>query len=101
MVRGEDGSPSHCGQLLGYTSDRAAVVVEGATVTIIVTEATTMLVIGLILSMFGIGLFCWLIFTLTVYALPFFALCGRPHNANYVAFYDMWRGRGERFCGAQ
>lgn len=31
-----------------------------------------MLVIGLILSMFGIGLFCWLIFTLTVYALPFF-----------------------------
>jgi hypothetical protein len=72
MVRGEDGSPSHRGQLLGYTSDRAAVVVEGATVTIIVTEATTMLVIGLILSMFGIGLFCWLIFTLTVYALPFF-----------------------------
>src|SRR5579872_5609240 len=56
----------------GYTFDRAAVVVEGATVTIIVTEATTMLVIGLILSMFGIGLFCWLIFTLAVYALPFF-----------------------------
>ena len=35
--------------------------------------ATTMLVIGLILNVFGIGLFCWLIFTLTVYALPFFA----------------------------
>jgi hypothetical protein len=48
------------------------VVVEGATVTAFVTEATTMLVIGLILSMFGIGLFCWLIFTLAVYALPFF-----------------------------
>ena len=31
-----------------------------------------MLVIGLVLSMFGIGLFCWLIFTLAVYALPFF-----------------------------
>jgi hypothetical protein len=31
-----------------------------------------MLVIGLILSMFGIGLFCWLIFTLAVCALPFF-----------------------------
>ncbi|MGH7088545.1 MAG: hypothetical protein ACREFQ_06560 [Stellaceae bacterium] len=30
-----------------------------------------MLVIGLILSVFGIGLFCWLIFTLAVYALPF------------------------------
>jgi hypothetical protein len=48
------------------------VVVEGATVTSFVTEATTMLVIGLILSIFGIGLFCWLIFTLAVYALPFF-----------------------------
>jgi hypothetical protein len=48
------------------------VVVEGATVTSFVTEATTMLVIGLILSLFGIGLFCWLIFTLAVYALPFF-----------------------------
>ena len=31
-----------------------------------------MLVIGLIVSVFGIGLFCWLIFTLAVYALPFF-----------------------------
>jgi len=48
------------------------VVVEGATVTSFVTEASTMLVIGLILSMVGIGLFCWLIFALAVYALPFF-----------------------------
>ena len=31
-----------------------------------------MLALGLILSFFGISLFCWLIFTLTVYALPFF-----------------------------
>ena len=31
-----------------------------------------MLVLGLILSVFGIGFFCWLIFTLIVYALPFF-----------------------------
>jgi hypothetical protein len=31
-----------------------------------------MLVIALILNVFGIGLFCWLIFTLAVYALPFF-----------------------------
>ncbi|MFC7399932.1 hypothetical protein ACFQU1_22255 [Chelatococcus sp. GCM10030263] len=31
-----------------------------------------MLVIGLIFSVFGIGLFCWLIFTMAVYALPFF-----------------------------
>jgi hypothetical protein len=72
VARGEAGFPSHRSRLFGYASDRAAVVVEGATVTIIVTEATTMLVIGLILSMFGIGLFCWLIFTLAVHALPFF-----------------------------
>ena len=30
-----------------------------------------MLVLGLILSVFGVGFFCWLIFTLIVYALPF------------------------------
>lgn len=32
-----------------------------------------MLVIGLVLSVFCIGFFCWLLFTLAVYALPFFA----------------------------
>jgi hypothetical protein len=31
-----------------------------------------MLIIGISASIFGIGLLCWLIFTLTVYALPFF-----------------------------
>jgi hypothetical protein len=31
-----------------------------------------MLILGLILNTFGIGLFCWLIFTLAVHALPFF-----------------------------
>jgi hypothetical protein len=51
---------------------KRAVMVEGATVTSFVTEATTMLVIGLMLSVFGIGLFCWLVFTLAAYALPFF-----------------------------
>ncbi|MDU6725581.1 MAG: hypothetical protein E6471_02440 [Bradyrhizobium sp.] len=34
--------------------------------------ATTMLALGLLLNFAGIGLFCWLIFTLAVYALPFF-----------------------------
>ena len=57
---------------LDYTFDGAAVVVEGVTVAVFATEATTMLVIGLILSGFSIGLFCWLIFTLAIYALPFF-----------------------------
>lgn len=32
-----------------------------------------MIVIGLILSVFGIGFFCWLFFALAIYALPFFA----------------------------
>ncbi|WP_448040544.1 hypothetical protein [Bradyrhizobium liaoningense] len=34
--------------------------------------ATTMLAIGLVLNTLGIGLFCWAIFSLAVYALPFF-----------------------------
>jgi len=32
-----------------------------------------MLVLGIILSVFGIGFICWLLFTLAIYALPFFA----------------------------
>ena len=32
-----------------------------------------MIIFGIILSVFGIGFFCWLLFTLAVYALPFFA----------------------------
>ncbi|KAF0098939.1 MAG: hypothetical protein FD144_4014 [Rhodospirillaceae bacterium] len=32
-----------------------------------------MLVIGIVLSVFGLGLFCWLLFTLAIYALPFLA----------------------------
>ena len=31
-----------------------------------------MLALGLLLNFAGIGLFCWLIFTLAIYALPFF-----------------------------
>jgi hypothetical protein len=32
-----------------------------------------MIVVGLILGVFGVGLFCWLLLTLAIYALPFFA----------------------------
>ncbi len=32
-----------------------------------------MTIIGIVLSVFGLGFFCWLLFTLAVYALPFFA----------------------------
>jgi hypothetical protein len=47
------------------------VVVEGATVIPLHNRATTMLALGLLLNFAGIGLFCWLIFMLAVYALPF------------------------------
>ena len=50
-----------------------------------------MLALGLLLNTVGIGLLCWLISTLAVYALLFFVLCGRPHKRNYVALCDMWR----------
>jgi hypothetical protein len=32
-----------------------------------------MLALGIVLSVFGLGFFCWLLFTLAVYALPFLA----------------------------
>ena len=32
-----------------------------------------MLAIGIVLSVFGLGFFCWLLFTLAIYALPFLA----------------------------
>ena len=60
-----------------------------------------MLALGIVLNIIGLGVFCWVLYTLAIYALPFFALCGRPHKTNYVAFWDMWLGRGECFCGAR
>jgi hypothetical protein len=43
-----------------------------------------MLALGLLLNTVGIGLFCWLIFTLAVYALPFFVAV----NAGMMAFHS-------------
>ena len=43
-----------------------------------------MLALGLLLNIAGIGLFCWLIFTLAVYALPFFVAI----NAGIWAFHS-------------
>ena len=40
-----------------------------------------MIVIGIIFSVFGIGFLCWLMFTLAVYALPFFAAMTLGLNA--------------------
>ncbi len=47
-------------------------------------EATTMLAFGLLLNFAGVGLFCWLIFTLAVYALPFFVAI----NAGMLALHS-------------
>jgi hypothetical protein len=55
-----------------YAQSCAAVVVEGATVPSHENGATTMLAVGLVLNTVGLGLFCWLIFALAVYAVPFF-----------------------------
>ena len=43
-----------------------------------------MLALGLLLNIAGIGVFCWLIFTLAVYALPFFVAL----NAGILAFHS-------------
>jgi hypothetical protein len=36
-------------------------------------EGTTMIFLGILISVAAIGFFCWLLFTLAVFALPFFA----------------------------
>ena len=43
-----------------------------------------MLALGLLLNIAGIGVFCWLIFTLAIYALPFFVAL----NAGILAFHS-------------
>jgi hypothetical protein len=48
------------------------VVVGGAAVDF-ARRATTMIIIGIILSFVGLAYLCWLLFALAVYALPFFA----------------------------
>jgi len=48
------------------------VVVDGAPVRPILTEATTMIIFAMLGSLAAIGVLCWLLFTLTVFALPAF-----------------------------
>jgi hypothetical protein len=57
---------------IGYSLDRAVVVVEGATLAIFVTGPITMIIIGILLNVVGLGIFCWALFALATYALPFF-----------------------------
>jgi hypothetical protein len=48
------------------------VVVEGATLAAFVTGTITMLIIGVLLNIVGLGVFCWALFALAIHALPFF-----------------------------
>lgn len=48
------------------------VVVEGATLVTFVAGTTTMLIIGVLLNIVGLGIFCWALFALATHALPFF-----------------------------
>jgi hypothetical protein len=50
----------------------AVVVVEGATPENPVTGAITMLIVGILLNIVGLGVICWALFTLAIHALPFF-----------------------------
>jgi hypothetical protein len=48
------------------------VVVEGAIPVTPVTGASTMLIVGILLNVVGLGVLCWALFTLAVHALPLF-----------------------------
>ena len=48
------------------------VVVEGATIATLVTGTITVLIIGVLLNIAGLGIFCWALFALATHALPFF-----------------------------
>jgi hypothetical protein len=57
---------------IDYSQRRAVVVVEGATLATFVTGTITMLIIGVLLNIVGLGIFCWALFALATHALPFF-----------------------------
>ena len=48
------------------------VVVEGATLATLIMGTITMIIIGILLNVVGLGAFCWALFGLATHALPFF-----------------------------
>ncbi|MET4177360.1 hypothetical protein ABIB99_008484 [Bradyrhizobium sp. LA6.1] len=64
-----------------------AVVVEGATLATFVTGTITILIIGVLLNIVGLGIFCWALFALATHALPFFV-------GMTVGFYSFQAGVG-------
>ncbi len=63
------------------------VVVEGAIPATLVTGAITMVIIGILLNIVGLGTFCWALFALASHALPFFV-------GMTVGFYSFQVGAG-------
>ena len=47
-------------------------VVEGAILATFVTGPITIIMIGVLLNVVGLGVFCWALFALAIHALPFF-----------------------------
>jgi hypothetical protein len=81
--QGGVASPQLC-LVFRLTQGCAVVVVEGATVTPMQHGATTMIALGLLLNAAGLGVICWLMFTMAVYVLPF---CVALH-AGYWAYHS-------------
>ena len=74
-VRRTSCSPSPCG--FQSVRDRLFLAPRrggggGATLATLVTGPTTMIIIGILLNIAGLGIVCWALFALAVYALPFF-----------------------------
>jgi hypothetical protein len=69
---------------------------QGATLATFVTGTITMLIIGVLLNIVGLGIFCWALFALATHALPFFVgmtvgiysfqVGAGPFGANVVGF---------------
>ncbi len=73
MKHGEGADPSlSLPREFCYSADCAVEVVEGATHANFVAGVSTMLALGIVLNIIGLGFFCWVLFTLAIYALPFF-----------------------------
>ena len=67
------------------------VVVEGATLATFVTGPITMIIIGILLNIVGLGIFCWALFALANHALPFFV-------GMTVGIYSFQTGAGPVRC---
>ncbi len=59
-----------------------------------------MIILGIILSVFAIGFFCWLLFTLAVYALPFFVGMTAAFTAYHHGYGVLGSGLIAIFAGA-